>query len=82
MDSEVPVKPAMITRFRQFVGKWVLFAFALLLFVVVMKVKEFSDFHRILANLKADSRIAEVLVTESKLDEITGLFATPTKFPE
>ena len=72
----------MITRFRQFLGKWVLAAFVLLLFIVVMKVKEFSDFHRVLQNLKADSRIAEVLVTESKLDEITGFFVTTIKFLE
>lgn len=72
----------MITRLRQFVGKWFLAAFALLLFVTVMKVKEFTDFRRVLSNFKADSRIAEVLVTESKLDEITGLFVTTIKFLE
>ena len=72
----------MITKFRQFLGKWVLVLFALLVFIAAMKLKEYSDFRRVLANFKADSRIAEVLVTESKLDEVTGRFVTTIKFLE
>lgn len=72
----------MITRFRKFLGNWVLVLFAIAVFVLVMKFKEFIDFKRILENLKADTRAAEVLVTESKLDEVTGQFVTTIKFLE
>ena len=72
----------MITRFRRFLGNWVLVVGVLLSFVVFMKIKEYADFKKILSNLKADSRIAEVIVTEMKLDEITGKFVTTIKFLE
>ena len=72
----------MLTRFRQKIGKWVLIAIGLVIFIGVMKLKEYADFRRVLSNLKADSRIAEVLVTESKLDELTGQFVTTIKFLE
>ena len=72
----------MITKLRQFVGNWVLIVLVLLCFIAVMKFKEYYDFKQILQHLKADSRIAEVLVTESKLDELTGQFITTIKFLE
>lgn len=49
---------------------------------VFFKFKEHSDFKRIIAALQADSRAAQVLVTESSLDESTGKFTTTIKFLE
>jgi len=46
------------------------------------KFREYTDFKRILANFKAESRVAEVLVTESRLDEFTKNFVTTIKFLE
>ena len=72
----------MITRVRQFLGNWVLILLAVAFFAGYMKYREFADFKKILSNLKADSRVAEILVTESKLDELTGKFLTTVKFLE
>ena len=43
---------------------------------------EFVTFKRIIHNLKAESRIAEVLVVESSLDEYTRKYKTTVKFLE
>jgi len=72
----------MITRFRRFLGNWVLILAVIAGIFVFSKIKEYSDFKKILTHFKADTRIAEVLVTESKLDEITGRFITTIKFLE
>lgn len=72
----------MMTRVRNIAATWLFIALIAVCFFGFMKYKEYSDFKRILANFKADSRIAEVLVTESKLDEITGEFLTTIKFLE
>lgn len=72
----------MLTGVRKAMGNWVLVAAGVLLLIGFLKFKEFWDFKKILTNLKAETRIAEVLVTESKLDEITGKFITTIKFLE
>jgi hypothetical protein len=72
----------MLTRIRLVLGHWVLIGLVAVAFVAAMKVREFSDFRKILERFKADSRVAEVLVTESRLDEVTGKFVTTIKFLE
>lgn len=51
-------------------------------FVGFFKFREFLLFRQIIKNLKAESRIAEVLVTESSLDEYSRKYATTIKFLE
>lgn len=72
----------MLMKFRQFLGNWVIIAVTVIAFVGFMKFREFMEFRRILAAFKADSRIAEVLVTESRLDEVSRRFITTIKFLE
>lgn len=45
-------------------------------------IAEYMTLRNIIKNLKAESRIAEVLVTESKLDEYTRKYTTTIKFLE
>ena len=53
------------------------------LFILGYKfVFEFMTLRNIIHNLKAESRIAEVLVTESSLDEYTRKYTTTIKFLE
>ena len=61
-----------------------LFVLVVLFFVFVgyFKFREFMTFRRIVHHLKAESRIAEVLVTDSSLDEFTRKYTTTIKFLE
>ncbi len=52
------------------------------IFVGYFKFREFLTFRGIIHNLKADSRIAEVLVTDSRVDEFTRIYTTTIKFLE
>ena len=53
------------------------------LFIFAYKfVFEYMTLRQIIKNLKAESRIAEVLVTESSLDEYTRKYTTTIKFLE
>ncbi len=72
----------MFEEFRKKIATFLFFALVLLGLVVFLKFKDYSDFKRIVAALEADSRAAEVLVTESSLDEATGTFTTTIKFLE
>ena len=72
----------MLRYLRQRLGALACVALAIFLFVGFMKYREYADFKKVLSNLWADSRAAEVLVTESKLDESTGKFITTIKFLE
>ncbi|MEI8344969.1 MAG: hypothetical protein WCG06_02735 [Candidatus Omnitrophota bacterium] len=55
----------------------------LLLFVFGFKfVREYLTFQKIIHNLKAESRLAEVLVVDSSLDEFTRKYTTTIKFLE
>lgn len=54
----------------------------LFLFIGFFKFRDFLLFRKILHNLKAESRLAEVLVTESKVNEFTRKYTTTIKFLE
>lgn len=60
----------------------VVLAVLFFLFVGYFKFREFMLFRKIIHNLKAESRIAEVLVTDSSLDEYTRKYTTTIKFLE
>lgn len=65
------------------VRRGLLLLFALIFFVLGFKfVSEFLTFKKIIHNLKAESRLAEVLVVESSLDEFTRTYTTTIKFLE
>lgn len=51
-------------------------------FVGFFKFREFLIFRAIIQNLKAESRIAEVLVADSSVDEYTRRYTTTIKFLE
>jgi len=56
-----------------------------IVFISILAYKfctEFVTFKRIIHNLKAESRLAEVLVVESSLDEYTRKYKTTIKFLE
>lgn len=72
----------MFDAVRKKIGTFVFFVLAVLCLFVFLKFKEHADFQRIITALEADSRAAEVLVTESSLDEATGNFTTTIKFLE
>ena len=61
----------------------ILLVFAFVVFVLGFKFfSEFITFKKIIHNLKAESRLAEVLVVESSLDEYTRKYTTMIKFLE
>lgn len=60
----------------------IILAVLFLLFVAFFKFRDFMLFRSIIHNLKAESRIAEVLVTESSVDEYTRKYTTTIKFLE
>lgn len=65
------------------VRRWI--AIVVIVFAGVFLYKffaEFVTFKRIIHNLKAESRLAEVLVVESSLDEYTRKYKTTVKFLE
>ena len=60
-----------------------LWIFLLVFFILGFKfVTEFLTLKKIIHNLKAESRLAEVLVVESSLDEFTRKYTTTIKFLE
>lgn len=64
-------------------GRWVALFLALAFFILGFKFcSEFLTFRKIIRNLKAESRLAEVLVVESSLDEFTRKYTTTIKFLE
>lgn len=72
----------MFKKVRGFFRKILLFVVLFFLFVGYFKFREFLLFRAIIHNLKAESRIAEVLVTDSSLDEYTRKYTTTIKFLE
>lgn len=72
----------MLDVIRKKIGTFLFFVLVVACLFVTLKFKEHADFKRIIAALEADSRAAEVLVTESSLDESTGTFTTTIKFLE
>jgi hypothetical protein len=72
----------MISWVRKGLRNLVIVGVVFFLFVGFFKFKEYLLFKQIIHNLKAESRIAEVLVTESSLDEYTRKYTTTIKFLE
>lgn len=72
----------MLTWIKKALWKVVAVALVIFLLIAYFKVKDFLLFRQILHNLKAESRIAEVLVTDSSLDEYTRTYTTTIKFLE
>src|SRR3989338_2910603 len=72
----------MFTPIKKALRNLIVLAVLFFLFVGFFKFREFMMFRQIIHNLKADSRIAEVLVTESSLDEYTRKYTTTIKFLE
>lgn len=72
----------MFTRIKKAFQKLIILVALFFLFVGYFKFREFLIFRNIIHNLKAESRIAEVLVTDSSLDEYTRKYTTTIKFLE
>ena len=72
----------MFTGIKKALRNLILFVVIFFLFVGFFKFREFLTFRRIIHNLKAESRIAEVLVTDSSVDEYTRKYTTTIKFLE
>jgi len=72
----------MFTGIKKALRNLVVLAVLSVLFIAFFKFREFLLFRQIIHNLKAESRIAEVLVTESSLDEYTRKYTTTIKFLE
>ena len=65
------------------IRRWLVIAVLIIGAVFIYKFfAEFVTFKRIIHNLKAESRLAEVLVVESSLDEYTRTYKTTVKFLE
>lgn len=73
----------MFKRLFSAVRNWIVLFLLLILFIAAFKfVTEFLTFKKIIRNLKAESRLAEVLVVESSLDEYSRTYTTTIKFLE
>ncbi len=72
----------MFKSAKKAVRKLIVLALCFVLFVGYFKFKDFLLFRQIIRNLKAESRIAEVLVKDSSLDEYTRKYTTTIKFLE
>ncbi len=73
----------MFAGIKKALQKVIILAVFFFLFVGAFKFfQEYMTFRRIVQNLKAESRIAEVLVTESSVDEYTRQYTTTIKFLE
>ena len=72
----------MFKFLRKAIRNVVLLVIFFFLFVGFFKFREFLLFRRIIHNLKAESRIAEVLVADSNIDEYTRKYTTTIKFLE
>jgi len=72
----------MFSGVKKAIQKTFLLVVLLFLFILAFKFKDFMLTRQIVKNLRAESRIAEALVTESKLDEYTRQYTTTIKFLE
>ncbi len=73
----------MFDSVKKTLRRWI--SAAAVIFILIFAYKfctEFVTFKKIIHNLKAESRIAEVLVVESSLDEYTRKYKTTVKFLE
>ncbi len=72
----------MFSSIKKTLRNLIVLAVLFFLFVGFFKFREFLLFRKIIHNLKAESRIAEVLVTESSVDEYSRQYSTTIKFLE
>ncbi len=72
----------MFKRFQHLLSIFIFTLIGIALFIGFMKFKEFADYKRILEHLSADSRVAEILVTENRYDEASNTVITTIKFLE
>ena len=72
----------MFSPIRKTIRGLLIAAVLLVAFIGYFKFREFLTFRQIIHNLTAESRIAEVLVTDSSLDEYTRKYTTTIKFLE
>ena len=73
----------MLSSLRKSIKNFIVLAVFVILFAFGFKFfSEFLMFRQIIRNLKAESRIAEVLVTDSSIDEYTRKYTTTIKFLE
>lgn len=72
----------MFSHIKKALRNLIVLAVLFFLFVGFFKFREFLLFRKIIHNLKAESRIAEVLVTESSVDEYSRQYSTTIKFLE
>ncbi len=72
----------MLKAVKRFFRNILVVVILFFLFVGYFKFREFLTFRKIIHNLKAESRVAEVLVTESSIDEYTRRYTTTIKFLE
>ncbi len=73
----------MFTRIKKVLRRVIVLTILFFLFVGGFKFfQEYMIFRKIIQNLKAESRIAEVLVTDSSVDEYTRQYTTTIKFLE
>ncbi len=72
----------MFKGIKKLLRNLIILAVLFFLFVGYFKFREFMLFRNIIHNLKAESRIAEVLVTGSAIDEYSRKYTTTIKFLE
>src|SRR3990167_1259932 len=72
----------MFKSVKKSIRNLILIVAAFFLFVGFFKFREYLLFRNIIHNLKAESRIAEALVTDSSVDEYTRKYTTIIKFLE
>jgi hypothetical protein len=72
----------MFSAIQKTLRNIIVLAILFFLFIGFFKFKDYLLFRKIIHNLKAESRIAEVLVTESSIDEYTRQYSTTIKFLE
>jgi hypothetical protein len=73
----------MFKKFITSIRNFIILVLLFILFIFGFKFfNEFLTFRKIIHNLKAESRIAEVLVVSSELDEFTRKYTTTIKFLE
>src|SRR3989338_129494 len=72
----------MFTRAKKTLRGLIVLVLLFFLFIGYFKFRDFLLFRQIIRNLTAESRLAEVLGTESSLDEYTRKYTTSIKFLE
>jgi hypothetical protein len=74
--------PDWFKRTVRFSSRTVVFIIVVIVFMGFMKFRDFLDYKKVISSLKAESRIAQVLVTQSRFDEESNTRLTTIKFLE